>query len=143
MPLLLQLTLALLCAGTATNEDERVSENGGRPGEVSANCTIPAALAEVSQLNLADAERPAIAVAAVIDRIEDGVAVVLFGMDEHEIACSADALPSRVHEGGAVRLWFDGDGISLIVADSDEDAARATRIGEKLDSLRRSNPGTP
>lgn len=75
-------------------------------------------------------------VPAVIDRIEDGVAVVLVGTDEREITCSVGSLPSGVRAGGAVRLRLDGHRILHMEADPDEDALRASRIGTKLEWLR-------
>jgi hypothetical protein len=76
-------------------------------------------------------------VPAVVDRIEDGIAVVLVGPDEREITCPANMLPSGVQAGGAVRLRFDGDRILQMEADPDEDAARSARIGNKLEWLRK------
>ncbi len=75
-------------------------------------------------------------VPAVIDRIEDDVAVVLVGADEREITCSANVLPSGVRAGGAVRVRLDGDRILYMEADPDEDALSAARIGAKLEWLR-------
>ena len=83
------------------------------------------------------------AVPAVVDRIEDGVAVVLVGPDEREITCSANALPSGVRGGGAVRLRLEGDRILHMEADADEDSARAARVGEKLEWLRANRKGKP
>ena len=83
------------------------------------------------------------AVPAVVDRIEDGVAVVLVGPDEREITCSANALPSGVRAGGAVRLRLEGDRILHMEADPDEDAVRAVRIGAKLEWLRENRKAKP
>jgi hypothetical protein len=74
---------------------------------------------------------------AVIDRIEDGVAVILVATEEREFTCPAGTLPSDVRAGAAVRVRLDGDRISHIMADPEEDAARAERIGNKLEWLRK------
>ena len=77
------------------------------------------------------------AIPGVVDRIEDSIAVVLVGEDEREITCPANSLPSGVQAGGAVRLRLDGDRILHMEADPDEDGARAARIGNKLEWLRK------
>jgi hypothetical protein len=46
-------------------------------------------------------------------------------------------LPSGIRAGGAVRLRLDGDRILYTEPDPAEDAARAARIGNKLEWLRK------
>jgi hypothetical protein len=118
--------------------DESFVKMAGRSAEASAACAMPIALSPAEDQQFEDD-----AVSAVIDRIEDDLAVVLVGADELEITCNANALPSGVRAGGAVRLQFDGDRILDTRADPDEDAARANRIGAKLEWLRGNRDGKP
>ena len=138
MPLLFPLTLALLHAGTVPRVDESFVKNAGRSAEASAICLMPVAPNPAEALRSKDQ-----AVLAVIDRIDDGVAVVLVGANEREITCPAAALPPEVRAGGAVRLRLDRDRILHIEADPHEDAERATRIGAKLEWLRENRKGKP
>ena len=138
MQFLLPLTLALFHAGTDQSVDETFAENAGRSVDASAVCSMSVAP------NPAEAQRPEDqAVLAVIDRIEDGVAVVLLGADEREISYPIAALPPGVRAGGAVRLRLDGDRMLHMEADPAEDAVRAARIGTKLEWLRENRGGVP
>jgi hypothetical protein len=138
VPLLLPLTFSLLHVGTVSSVVETVVENAGRPADASAACLMPIAPDPADALRFGDQT-----ILSVIDGIEDGVAVVLVGADEREVTCSADALPSGVRAGGAVRLQLVGDRILHMVADPDQDAARAARIGAKLEWLRGNRDGKP
>lgn len=60
---------------------------------------------------------------AVLDRIEDGVAVLLVGDDESPLEVAADALPRDAGAGDV--LVIDADGRPVAIDHEATDAARA------------------
>lgn len=70
--------------------------------------------------------------AAVLDRVEDGVAVLLVGPEEVEVTLPAGLLPAGAREGD----WF-----RFLVPDADLTVARGDRIAARLDEIRRTRRG--
>ncbi len=74
---------------------------------------------------------------AVIDRIENGIAVVLIGEAERQVNVPRKQLPKGAREGHWLKVEMAGDQIIRIELDPEATAAARKRIEEKLDRLRR------
>ena len=72
---------------------------------------------------------------AVIDRIVDGVAVVLVGDDEAEAHVPVDALPEGT-EAGAVLDVEAGEPLTILGVADDETRERRERLAARLARLR-------
>lgn len=70
--------------------------------------------------------------AAVLDRVEDGIAVLLVGPDEVEVELPAALLPEDARDGD----WF-----RLLVPDPTLTAARRAGLEARMDRIRRTRRG--
>jgi hypothetical protein len=68
---------------------------------------------------------------AVVDRIENGQAVVLFGDDEIKVDIPVKVLPVGVKEGDILRVEF--------TIDKEAESKQRARISQLLDSLKNKN----
>ncbi len=86
---------------------------------------------------------------AVIDRFEEGWAVLLIGEDEQRMNVPRKDLPRGAREGHWLRIELDGDQIVSMEIDEQETARATKRIASKLERLRkgehlnRSQPSRP
>ena len=74
---------------------------------------------------------------AVIDRFEDGWAVLLVGDEERKLSVPREALPRGAREGHWVRIEVEGNEVADIAADKEATEAARRRIADKLNRLRR------
>lgn len=76
---------------------------------------------------------------AVVDRIEDGIAVLLIEDDSgtviEERTPAADELPSEIEAGDVVELTLDGDDIATVTRDSAATESRKQRAQNRFDQL--------
>lgn len=72
---------------------------------------------------------------AVLDRIEDGMAVLLVGNHEAEVICDARLVPDGVSGGDHVHVCLSQDTVEWIAHDPDATAAARSRISEKMRAL--------
>lgn len=76
---------------------------------------------------------------AVVDRIVDDQAVLLFEDDREQLVVPAADLPEQAREdGGVVTVGFEDGEVCDITYDAAETATRRERIQGKLDRLSRS-----
>jgi hypothetical protein len=73
---------------------------------------------------------------AVVDRIDEGVAVLLVGPSEREVTVPASELPDGAAEGSWLRVRGQDAELELLDLDDAADARRA-EADERLDRLRR------
>ncbi len=71
--------------------------------------------------------------AAVLDRVEDGRAVLLVGPSEVEVTVAAGLLPAGARDGDWFRIG--------LTADPGLTAARRAGLGARLDRIRRTRGG--
>ncbi|MFO7918425.1 MAG: DUF3006 family protein [Anaerolineae bacterium] len=74
---------------------------------------------------------------AVIDRFEEGWAVLLIGEEERRVDVPREELPSGAREGHWLRVELDGEQIVGVEIDEEETAQARERIDDKLARLRR------
>ncbi len=74
---------------------------------------------------------------AVIDRFEEGQAVLLVGDQERKMVVPRKSLPRGVKEGHWLRVEVDREKLVSAVIDEEETAKVKQRIAEKLERLRR------
>ena len=74
---------------------------------------------------------------AVIDRVEDGTAVLLVGDEERELLVPVTLLPSGARPGSWLRVKLDGERVVRIELDEAATESRRTRIQGKMDRLLR------
>jgi hypothetical protein len=74
---------------------------------------------------------------AVIDRIENGIAVVLIGEAERQVNVPREQLPKGAREGAWLKVEMAADQIVRIELDREATEAARKRIAEKLEKLRR------
>lgn len=74
---------------------------------------------------------------AVIDRFEDGWAVLLVGENERRLEVPRKALPRGAREGHWLQVEMEGDRLLSADIDREETERARQRIREKLDRLRR------
>lgn len=74
---------------------------------------------------------------AVIDRFEEGLAVLLVGEDQRRVEVSREALPRGAREGYWLQVEFEGDQLVHAAIDPEETMRAKRRILEKLQQLRR------
>lgn len=72
---------------------------------------------------------------AVIDRIVEGVAVLLVSIEEREVRVPADAVPEGAGEGSVVRVR-PGDPPEILGVDETETARRREEAAGRLERLR-------
>lgn len=73
---------------------------------------------------------------AVVDRYEEGVAVLLVGDDQAELLVSADHLPPQVREGTWLRVQLEDGNLVSAAIDQEETDRVSARISDKLAKLR-------
>ncbi len=72
----------------------------------------------------------------VIDRIEEGIIVLLSCVDDIQIEVPADKFPDELFENDIVYVSFDKDGvINEIIADKEETEEKKARMKKKLLTL--------
>lgn len=74
---------------------------------------------------------------AVIDRFEDGWAVLLVGEEERRLSVPRKQLPRGVREGHWLQVELEGDTLLSATIDQEGTAQARKRIAEKLARLRR------
>ncbi len=74
---------------------------------------------------------------AVIDRFENGHAVLLVGDEGRRLSVPRKALPRGAREGSWLKVDVEGDQLVSATIDHEETAAARQRIADKLDRLRR------
>jgi len=74
---------------------------------------------------------------AVVDRFEEGFAVLLVGDTQRLVNVPRKSLPKKAKEGSWLQVEFKGDQAVSIVLDRAETARAKQRIMEKLERLRR------
>lgn len=74
---------------------------------------------------------------AVIDRFEDGQAVLLVGEQEKQFIVLRTSLPKGAKEGHWLKAELDGERLVSVAIDQEETARARQRILEKLERLRR------
>lgn len=84
---------------------------------------------------------PAEPTTAVIDRVVDGVAVLLVGDDEREVHLGADDLPDGAGEGTWLQVRTDGDEVVVMGLAPDAETGQATRIQRTVERLRATRRG--
>ena len=73
---------------------------------------------------------------AVLDRIEDGHAVLLVGEDELELICDAELVPDGVSGGDHVHVRLSDGVVESVTRDPDATDAASSRISDKMRALR-------
>lgn len=74
---------------------------------------------------------------AVIDRFEDGFAVLLVGETNRLVNVPRKRLPKGVKEGTWLKVELEGDLLASAEIDAEETENAKKRIAEKLERLRR------
>lgn len=74
---------------------------------------------------------------AVIDRFEEGQAVLLVGDQQRKMVVPRKSLPRGVKEGHWLKVELDGERLVSSAIDEEETAKVRERIAEKLERLRR------
>ncbi len=72
---------------------------------------------------------------ACLDRIDEGLAVLMVGAEERELVVPLVALPSGVAAGDWLQVELDGERLVRATVDRAETARRRRRIEGKLDRL--------
>ncbi|MBI3953966.1 MAG: DUF3006 domain-containing protein [Chloroflexi bacterium] len=72
---------------------------------------------------------------ACIDRIDEGLAVLLVGDDERELVVPLSALPPGAQAGDWLQVELEGGRLVQATLDKQETARRRRRIQGKLDRL--------
>lgn len=80
---------------------------------------------------------------AVIDRIEEELAVLLVGEAEREVVVPFCELPSGASEGVWLRVELDSEHLVWSEVDEEETERRKARINDKMAQLRRKGRGLP
>ena len=74
---------------------------------------------------------------AVIDRFENGWAVLLVGEDERKLEVERTQLPSEAKEGDWLQVEIEGERLVNVTVDPEATAQARQRIMSKLELLRR------
>jgi Protein of unknown function (DUF3006) len=74
---------------------------------------------------------------AVIDRFEEGLAVLLIGEEARRLVVPRKDLPRGAKAGHWLQVEMEGERLLSAVIDEEETARAKQRIAEKLESLRR------
>jgi len=74
---------------------------------------------------------------AVIDRFEEGRAVLLVGEKEKKVIVPRKSLPRGAREGHWLKVEFERGELMSAAIDEEETAKTRQRIAEKLERLRR------
>jgi len=74
---------------------------------------------------------------AVIDRFEDGWAVLLVGDEERKLDVPRKSLPRGAREGHWLQVEVEGDQLVSATIDEGATAKAKQRVREKLERLRR------
>ncbi|WP_081831646.1 DUF3006 domain-containing protein [Geomicrobium sp. JCM 19038] len=78
---------------------------------------------------------------AVLDRIEDGIAVLLVGKSEQEYHVKADELPEEATDGAVLDVQITNDQIVDIAINQEETANQKARISAKMNQLKKKKGG--
>lgn len=78
---------------------------------------------------------------AVVDRVADGVAVLLVGPDEKEHRTPAEALPAGAGEGAWLLVAGAGSALRIVGRDPGGEAARRRDVSERMARVRRDRRG--
>lgn len=78
---------------------------------------------------------------AVVDRIVDGVAVLLVGPDEHEHELPAADLPAGAGEGAWLLVTGAGAGLRVVGVDEPGETEHRARTEQRMARLRRDRGG--
>jgi len=73
---------------------------------------------------------------AVIDRFEDGYAVLLVGENNRRVNVPRKRMPKGVKEGTWLKVEFEGEELQRVEIDAEETENAKKRIAEKLERLR-------
>lgn len=82
---------------------------------------------------------------AVLDRVEDGVAVLLLEADGEvvdEDGVDLDELPRGVETGAILEATYDGGDLRRLVFEPEETARRRTELRDRFDDLAERPPGS-
>jgi hypothetical protein len=74
---------------------------------------------------------------AAIDRVEEGMAVLLVGEEEREVLAPMEEMPEGSRPGMWLRVTVEGERVRDAEIDLETTRARERRIREKLDRLLR------
>ena len=72
---------------------------------------------------------------AVVDRIEEGIAVLLVGRDEREVSVPVTALPAGTQSGVVLRVTLVNGNLVEAKVDAQATKDRRKRVQAKLDRL--------
>lgn len=81
------------------------------------------------------ANQPTDDTTAVVDRIEDGTAVVLFEAEGYQRTVPASVLPANAREEGTVLRVPDGDALALATVDREATREREESAQDRFDDL--------
>lgn len=81
--------------------------------------------------------RTLVKVKAVVDRLENGCAVLLIGDEERKLNVPSESLPNGSREGQWLQVELEGDRLVSVEIDMEETARAKQRIMEKLERLRK------
>lgn len=79
---------------------------------------------------------------AVIDRVDEGLAVLLVGDEERQVVVPLAKLPTGVGPGDWLRVTLERGQLVQAVPDAGETARRGARIQAKMDRIFK-RPGQP
>lgn len=77
---------------------------------------------------------------AVVDRVEEGLAVLLIGDEEHELTVPIEELPEGASPGVWLRVTLENGALTDAEVDAETTQARRARIHEKMQRLLRKRP---
>jgi len=86
-------------------------------------------------------ERGGVVEAAVVDRLEGELAVLLLGADEVEVTVPVGALPDGAGEGAWLLVAASSAGVEVVGADPDGEARQRERMQRRLARLRAERGG--
>ena len=72
---------------------------------------------------------------AAVDRVEEGLAVLLVGNDENEILVPLKDLPQGTSAGTWLLVTLEGDRVKSAEIDAETTASRQSQMRKKLDRL--------
>ena len=72
----------------------------------------------------------------MLEKINEGWAVILIDLDERELAFDAAQVPAGISPGDTVVIEMDGDRVTGLRRDGDRTARQRQRIRSKMDRLR-------
>jgi hypothetical protein len=78
---------------------------------------------------------------AVVDRVVDGIAVLLVGAGEREVALPAERLPAGVGAGDVVSVRVDGPDVAILRGDQPATERRSAEVAARLQRIREERSG--